>query len=229
MRIHSIYKPLAALVVLGTLAACGGSSYTAPAASTAAPAAAATGLVYTNPARTGWALVQNAASTPAMVVLDLVGPAGAKARGVGFNLASDGSVKFHQNADKMYVKDLGVFQLKLDVPNLYTVSYPDFYEPVLMVGGVKNGGKLLTVGLWQKTRFQPAQDVSVPVCQIAIEFSAAAALPAGTTVPLNLVRARIIPEDIGQLPALANGDFTDVLNKFRLEDIPIAIGTLTAK
>ena len=227
MRIPSLLTPLMLLVLVGAFTACGG-GYTAPAGPSAATTTPATGLVYTNPAASGWALVQDASSTPTHLVLNLVGPVGLKARGVGFNLASDGSVKFHRFADGNYLKDTGVFQLKLAPPNLYSTTYPNFYEPVLLVGGTKNAGKLLTVGLFQKDRAQAAQALTVPLCQIGIDFDATSTgiLTAGTAIPLSLVRARIIPEDIGVIPTGANNDWTDVLNKFRLEDIQIAIGTL---
>jgi len=229
MRTHSMLKPLG-LLVLGILTACGG-GYTPPPAASAATGTPAKGLTYANPTTQGWALVKDDSSTPTQMVLNLVGPPGLKARGVGFNLASDGSVKFHKYTDGQYLKDLGVFQLKLTAPSLYTTTYPDFYEPVLMVGGVKNGGKLLTTGIFQKDRAQPAQPVTAPLCQIAIDFDTVAtgALASGSVIPLNLVRARIIPEDIGTLPENSQGDYTDVLKKFRLADIQIAVGTLRAQ
>ena len=229
MRLSSPFKSLGLLVLLGVLTACGG-AYTPPAAAPEA-GAAATGLAYTNPTGTGWALVKDSSSTATRIVLNLVGPAGLKARGVGFNLGSDGSVKFHKFADGNYVKDLGVFQLKLSTPNLYTTNYPEFYEPTLMVGGVKQGGKLLTTGLFQKDRYQPAQDMAKPICQIAIDFDAktTGTLSPGALIPLSLVRARIIPEDIGTIPTGPHGDWTDVLVKFHMEDIQIAVGSLRAQ
>ena len=228
MRLPNIIMPLVALSLLGVMDACGG-GYTPPPAPAVVPSAPATGLVYSNPAAGGWALVRNSASTPTHLLLDLVGPSGLKARGVGFNLGSDGSVKFHRYADGNYVKDTGVFQLKLTVPNLYTTTFPNFYEPVLMVGGVKNGGTLLTTGLFQKDRMQPAQALTAPLCQIGVDFDATKGLASGATIPLTLVRARIIPEDIGAQPTNPNGDWSDVLNKFRLVDIQIAVGSLKAQ
>jgi hypothetical protein len=188
-------------------------------------------LAYTDPTTTGWALVKDASTTPSHLVLNLIGPSSLKARGVGFNLASNGSITFHKFADGAYVKDTGVFQLKLTTPNLYTTTYPTFYEPTLVAGGVKNGGKLLTVGIYQKDRAQAAQSLTAPLCQIGIDFDATAtsALPSGTVIPLNLVRARIIPEDIGAVPSSYSGSWTDVLNKFRMEDIQIAVGSLKAE
>jgi hypothetical protein len=173
--------------------------------------------------------VKDASSTSTHLVLNLVGPAGLKARGVGFNLASDGSVKFHKFSDGNYVKDTGVFKLKLVTPNLYSSTYPNFYEPVLLVGGTKNAGKLITVGIFQKDRAQAAQALTAPLCQIGIDFDPTAALNIGAAIPLNLVRARILPEDLGTLPTTANGDWTDVQTKFRMEDIQIAVGTLRAQ
>jgi hypothetical protein len=230
MRTYSILTPLMLLVLVGAFTACGG-GYTAPAVETPVTPAAAAGLTYTNPQTDGWALVKDASSTATHLVLNLVGPAGLKARGVGFNLSSDGSVTFHRFTDGNYVKDTGVFQLKLAAPNLYTTTYPNFYEPTLLVGGTKKGGKLLTVGIYQKDRNQSAQALTASLCQVGIDFDATAtgALPAGTTIPLKLIRARIIPEDIGTVPASTSNNWTDVLNKFRMEDIQIAVGTLKAQ
>ena len=231
MRLPTLVLPLAGLFLLGGLLACGGSAYTPP-ATPAAPAApaAATGFTYQNPATDGWALVQNAASTPTHLLLDLVGPAGLKARGVGFNLSSDGSVPFHKFADGGYLADLGVFQLKLATPNLYTTTYPNMYEPTIMGGGTKHGGKLLTVGIYQKDRFQPSQAVNVPLCQIGLDFPASGGPAAGTVIPLQMIRARIIPDDIGGYPSdLNNPDWTQVIKKFQMVDIQIALGTLTAR
>jgi len=227
MRTYSILTPLMLLVLVGASTACGG-GYTAPPVEVSATPASATGLTYSNPQTDGWALVKDASSTATHLVLNLVGPADLKARGVGFNLSTDGSVTFHRFTDGNHVKDTGVFQLKLTTPNLYTTTYPNFYEPTLLVGGTKNGGKLLTVGIYQKDRNQSAQSLTAPLCQVGIDFDATAtgALAAGTVIPLNMVRARIIPEDIGIVPTGTSTNWTDVLNKFRMEDIQIAVGTL---
>jgi len=230
MRLPTLVKPLAGLLLLGGFLACGGSSYTPPAAA-AAPAApaAATGFTYTNPSTQGWALVQNAASTPTHLLLDLVGPAGLMARGVGFNLSSDGTVAFHKYSDGGYLADLGVFQLKLAAPNLYTTTYTNMYEPTIMAGGTKNAGRLLTVGIYQKDRFQPSVAVNVPLCQIGIDFPATGGPAAGAVIPLKMVRARIIPDNIGTYPTdPSNPDWTSIIKSFQMVDIQIALGTLTA-
>ncbi len=227
MRTYSLLTSLMLLVLVGTFTACGG-AYNPPPVEASTPAVPAKGLAYTDPTPGGWALIKDASSTPTHLVLNLVGPSGLKARGVGFNLSSDGSVRFHKFTDGSYVKDAGVFQLKLTTPNLYTTKYPNFYEPVLLLGGTKNGGKLLTVGIYQKDRSQLAQELTAPLCQVGIDFDPAGSLAVGATIPLMFVRARVIPEDIGTVPASTSNDWTDVLNKFRMEDIHIAVGTLKA-
>ena len=227
MRMSILLSLPLALALLAT--GCGG--YTPPpAASAAAPVAVpAQGFVYTDPPAGGWALVKDASSTATSLVLNLVGPDGLMARGVGFNLATDVALSFHPFASHTYVNDTGVFQLKLRTPNRYTTDFPNFFEPVLLVGGVKNSGKLLTVGIFQKDRTLPAQALTAPLCQVGIDFNPAAGLASGTAVHLDIIRARIIPEDIGALPADMTGDFSDVLYKFRLVDIQVAVGTLTAQ
>ena len=234
MRLSTIAPSLTALALLGGLLACGG-AYTPPPgpAATATPTAA-TSLTYTDPATTGWRLVKDVSSTPTHLVLNLVGPTGLKARGVGFNLSSDGTVKFHKftDSDAMktdnYLKDTGVFQLKFK-SSRYSTDLSWMLEPVIFAGGTKNGGKLLTVGIYQKDRAQSAQSVDTAVLQIGIDLPATGGPASGSAIPLTLVRARIIPEDIGQMPAVYTDSWSSVLTKFRMEDIQIAVGALKAQ
>jgi hypothetical protein len=224
MRILNTLKILAAGSVLALLAACGG----AGAAPGAIPPPSSKGLAYTDPKGGDWSLVRNAASTGTHLVLDLVGPATGKFRGVGFNLLSDGNAAFAKLSDAGYVATTGVFKLQSTYAN-YAV------EPVAMAGGVKQDGKLLTVGVFQKDRYWPAVAVNKPVLQIAIDFDAVktAALPPGTAIPLTITKAKAIPSYIGDAPA----DPTD-LNQWisaavyynqSIVPVQVAVGTLVTQ
>lgn len=240
MRLTSMAQSLTALVFLGGLLACGG-AYTPPPAAPGAPTpTAGKSLVYTDPVSTDWRLVKDDASTSTSLVLHLVGPKGVKARGVGLNLLSDGSIKFHKfsDADPMkdgnYLKDTGVFQLKL-TNSRYSTDLSWMVEPIIFAGGTKSGGKLLTVGIYQKDRAETAKAVSDPVqqpnglLQIGIDLPATNGPASGSVIPLRVIRARIIPEDIGQLPVNPTDTYNSVLDKFHMEDIQIAVGTLKAQ
>lgn len=231
MRTSTPLHLLAALALALGAVACGG-AYTGPAqpAATGPAAPEATSLVYTDPETSGWALVKDASSTPTHLVLNLVGPSGLRGRGVGFNLASDGTVAFHKFDDGSYLRDTGVFPLKLASPNLYETKYTNLKEPVLRVGGTKNGGRLLTVGLYMKDRRHSAQVLTAPLCQVGIDLPATGRPLAGATVPLHVVRARMIPEELGTVPQdAATGDWNSVLTHFHMDDIQIAVGTLRAQ
>lgn len=204
---------LAGLGLAGLLACGGGSDDPAP----AAPAPAATRLTYTDPTGSGWRLVKDASSTPTRIVLNLVGPAGFKTRGVGFNLQAPAGAKFGAFSEGLPIQDTGVYQLRV-------FGSTDPEEPVALAGGVKPGN-VLSVGIYQKDREHPAQDSGVTLCRIAVEFDASAKVAAGTSLPLALQKAKVIPEDIG----LATDDLWTLSQKMRMADIVIATGTLTAQ
>jgi hypothetical protein len=92
-----------------------------------------------------------------------------------------------------------------------------------MNGAVKEGG-LLTVGIFQKDRDQPAQDSGTTLARIAIVFDPKAQLATGTPIALLIKKARVIPEDIGKV----TDDNWTLAPKLKLADIHIAVGTLTA-
>ncbi|HJV21161.1 MAG TPA: hypothetical protein VJ570_00635 [Holophagaceae bacterium] len=223
MRLNTFLHLLAA-PALALLMACGGAA-TGPGPQL--PPASA-GLVYENPKSGDWTLQRNAASTDTHLVLDLVGPATGKFRGVGFNLKSDGSVAYGRLSSAGYIRDTGVFKLQSTYAN-----YP--VEPVLLAGGVKQDGKLLTVGIFQKDRYWPSVAVNKPVCQIAIDFDATktAVLAPGTQIPLTITKAMAIPSYIGSMPADPSdlNGYGSVIAYYNTSLVPvqITVGTLTTK
>lgn len=214
------------LAVLALLGACGGSG--APPPPPAPPAA--TGLAYTDPAGTGWRLVKDASSTAARLVLNLVGPAGEKGRGVAFNLRSDGAVKFAKFANGTYINDLGVFQLGNKHGALSVVDGTPVAKDVgAIVGGVKEGGRVLSVGAFQKDRRWPAQALDRPLYQIAIAFDAGQGLAAGAELSLAFVRGRSIPDYIGDDPDDPNANRATWAYDYRIDDVRVAVGKLVAQ
>lgn len=211
MKLRALSIVAIGLLLPLALACSGGSS----SSSTGAPAKPAKSLAYTDPAGTGWRLIKDASSTSTRIVLDLVGPSGLKTRGVGFNLQGPAKVKFGAFANGLPINDLGVYQL------LSAAADPN--EPIALVGGVKPGN-LLSVGIYQKDRAQPAQDSGAPLCQVAIELDPAAGLNSGDSLSLTVVKAKAIPEDIGSL----TDDLYTLNQKMRMTDISIATGSLSA-
>jgi hypothetical protein len=210
---HATRSP--ALLLLGALLAtgCSGSS-----SSTSAPSAvpAATRLAYVDPSGSGWRLVRNASSTSTRLVLDLVGPAGQRSRGVGFNLPLPSGLKAGAFEDGLLLRGTGVYEL------LSSANDPS--EPVALVGGVTPGRKL-SVGIYQKDRSRSAKDSGVPLLQVALLLDAGQPPPAGTALALSVPKARFIPEDIGQVT-----DETFFLDlKMRMVDAQVAVGALTAE
>jgi hypothetical protein len=214
------------LAVLALLGACGGDPAAAPVAK------AASGLDYTDPAPGGWRLVRDTSSTATRVVLNLVGPAGAKGRGVGFNLRSDGTVKFGRFAGGAYLHDLGVFQLTNKHGAISVVTgKPAANDVGALVGGVKEQGRVLTVGAFQKDRRWPAQAVDQPLYQIAVELDPARApsLHTGDALPLTFLKARSIPEHIGDNPEDPKANRGTWAYDYRIDDIQVSVGTLVAQ
>ncbi len=212
MRIRDLSFLVSGLALVLSLACGGGSSNSA--ASTQPPPAA--GLAYTNPTGSSWRLVKDGSSTATRVVLNLMGPAGLKTRGVGFNIQAPTTVKFGAFASGLPINDAGVYQLTM-------TGSTDPSEPLAITGGVKKGN-LLSVGIYQKDRTQTAQDSSVTLCQIAIVFDPTAKLAVGSNLALTIPKAKVIPEDIGS----ASDDTFTLDKKMHMADITIAVGTLTA-
>jgi hypothetical protein len=194
------------------LAACGD---TAPVQPTQLPPQAARGIDYVAPVSGGWRLLRNRASTTTRLVLDLVGPSGLKTRGAGFNLKAPAGLKFGAFESGLPINDTGVYQL-------HAASSTDQSDPIALTGGVKPGN-LLTVGIFQKDRDQGAQESGVPLCQIAVDFDPAANLVPGATLELTVTKAKVIPEDIGDV----RDDPFFLDKKLDLVDIKLAVGAVT--
>ncbi|HJV22323.1 MAG TPA: hypothetical protein VJ570_06490 [Holophagaceae bacterium] len=229
MHLRSLLLPG---LLLGLALACGGSS----SRSDAKPAApAATGLVYTDPTGTGWRLIRDASSTGTRVVLNLVGPTGLMSRGAGFNLVASPGVRFgkFETGDRVTtglpIRDTGVYFLLNTTPSDPVTYEPlptnDPLEPKLLAGGVK-AGNLLTAAIFQKDRREPAKDSGAPLCQIALEFDAAAGLRAGDAIPMGIVKAKFMSEDVG---AFSIHPTLEMASKAHLTDMTLALGSLRAQ
>lgn len=209
------------VLLLSLLTACGGGN------SNPAPIGQpqASGLVYTDPTSTGWRLVKDSASTSTRLVLNLVGPAGLKCRGVGFNLKGSDGVSFATFESTWCAKDKGVFELKNVAPD--PLSPPPTPEPVLFAAGVKPGN-LLTVGIFQKDRRASAKNANQALVQIAISLDGAKAahLVPGDALALAVTKARIIAEDIGDY---SSDSAFQLMAKAQMTDIQIAVGKLAVQ
>lgn len=219
-------------LLLGLILACGGSSSRSDAPATAP---AATGLTYTDPAGTGWRLVRDASSSETRVVLNLVGPSGLMSRGAGFNLVASPAIRFgtFETGDRVTtglpIRDTGVYFLLNTTPSDPITYEPlptnDPLEPKLLAGGVK-AGNLLTAAIFQKDRRAPAKDSGAPLCQIALELDATAGLRVGDPIPMAIVKAKYMSEDVGAFnvhPTL------EMASKAHLTDMTLALGTLRAR
>ncbi len=214
MRMPTL-SPLFTGLLLSLALACGGAHTTTSADDASGQTAMAEGLSYKDPASAGWRLVKDASSTSTRLVLNLVGPAGLKTRGVCFNLQAPTTVRFGTFANGLPIGDTGVYQL-------LSAGSADPNEPVALPGGVKEGN-LLTVGIFQKDRAQGAKDSGAALCQIVL--IPGDKLRSGTPIALAIPKAKVIPEDIGSVT-----DELWLLNqKMKMADIRIALGTLTAR
>jgi hypothetical protein len=213
MSLRRLFPILAALVV----GACGSSNSSNPSNPSLSKA---TSLSYVDPAAGGWRLVRNTkASTPTRLVLDLVGAPGSSTRGVGLNVAAPAELRFGRfDSTSTAVEDTGVYELR----NIAAGVPAGTYEPTLLAAGVLPGN-VLTAGVFQKDRAATAKDSSVPVLRIALELSETSTISTGTPLPVSVVKAMVVPADIGLL-----GNDLDIITKSHLKPIEITVGTVTA-
>lgn len=217
-----------ALCAIVLAAGCGGSpSSVTPIAPPAPPQA----LSYQDPSGSDWRLVRDSSSTATRLVLNLVGPAGVSTRGVGFNLQRGTSLAFGSFDNGAYAHDAGVFELKGSNPNFEPYAGTDA-DPVLFVSAPLPPGNVLTTGIFQKDRSYAAKDAAQPLVQVAIELVpgspgiSADATNQTAAYGLSVVKARMIPADIGA------PDFRltpEAIAKAKLQDIVVAVGTITAQ
>jgi hypothetical protein len=222
-------KLLSTLALFAALSGCGGGDSTPPPPPPApAPMAAPTRLAYTDPTSSGWRLVKDASSTSTRLVLDLVGPAGTPTRGVGFNLKRGMGLAFGKFDNGGYAHDTGVFQLKGSNPNFESYAGTDA-DPVLFASAPLKSGDVLSTGIFQKDRTNGAKDSAVPLVQVVVTLAdftkvdPAAVAAATDPYGLHVIKARIVPSDIGGFTLT-----TEVLKKARMVDITVDTGTVTA-
>lgn len=237
-------KLLLSILLAALLAACGGGDDGADTtgADTSADAGAldqrpvAKTLNYVDPTSTGWRLVKDPSSTSTRIVLNLVGPAGQTARGVGFNLRKGRGIAFSTFPNGAYALNTGVFELKGSNPNYEPYAGTDA-DPVLFVSAPLKSGEILSTGIFQKDRTRVPKDLTKPLVQIALSLATPEGTPSdqsalasasrrGDVIGLSVVKARMVPADIGALT-----DFmlsTEVIAKAKMVDISVAVGKLTA-
>ncbi|RKH84082.1 hypothetical protein D7Y21_25380 [Corallococcus sp. AB045] len=147
---------------------------------------------YVDPTGTGWRLVRNASlSSGNTLVLDLVGPTGQSGRGADLTLGLDADTASWSTVDgSEYVANAG---------------YDLGTAPQLLKSAVKGG--MLSVGVYQKGA--PAHAYNGALLSVALTVKATAEMPAGTVVPLTVLKAHALP---------ASGS---------LQTINVAVGTIT--
>ena len=175
-------------------------------------------------------MIKDASSTPTRLVLDLVGPAGLQTRGVGFNLKRGMGLAFSTFTNGGYAHDTGVFQLKGTNTNFEAYAGTDA-DPVLFASGPLKSGDVLSTGIFQKDRTNGPKDSSAPLVQVAVtlaDFSKVTvdAVNASTDpYGLHVVKARIVPADIGGMDFLLT---SDVIKKAKMVDVAVDTGVITA-
>ncbi len=220
------------LVFSASLAACGGGDRTDPHLPVQGGATAVTPahLAYVDPTSSGWRLVKDASSTDTRLVLNLVGPAGTQTRGVGFNLKRGLGLAFAAFPNGAWAHDTGVYQLKGTNTNWESFAGSEA-DPVLFVSAPLKSGDVLSTGIFQKDRTNAAKDSSVPLVQVAVtladfaKISASALAASSDPYGLHVIKARILPADIGGMDFALS---VDVLKKAKMIDIAVDAGAITA-
>ena len=139
-------------------------------------------------------------------------------------------MKFAKFANGSYIHDLGVFQLTNKQGAISVVDGTPVTRDVgTIVGGVKEQGRVLSVGAFQKDRRWSAKAVDQPLYQIAIAFDPGQGLRTGAAIPLTFLKARSIPENIGDNPEDPDASPATWAFQYRIDDAQVAVGTLSAR
>jgi len=195
---NTIKLGLSGLAIAGLLA-CGGGGGGGGTNNNPPPKTVADRLDYTNPTGTYTLVKDTGLSTSSHLVLNLMGPAGTSATGVGFILTADSTkVTWSKPASSDTVlAHSGLFDLG-------TVS------PQLVVG--KATGDQLQVAFYQKGTTKPAVTFTASSILASVALDLKANIAVGSTVTLSAVSGKSL---------LAQGSGTPTA-------ISIATGTITA-
>ena len=136
-------------------------------------------------------------------------------RGAAFNLQSDAAKVAWGKVNGAYIEDLGVFELAADPT--------DPNEPKLLVGGYK--GSILSVADVQKLPIYASKDAGQALFRVAVDFSAAAKLHSGDSIPFSVTKARNLKDDFtGESITIAAGtkagDVYDLYPRLLAEYMP---------
>jgi len=168
---------------------------------------AAAGAVYTDPAGNGWRIIKEQEGTTANnIVLKLEGPEGVKVRGVGLEIRHGGDVSkvsWSRNSGGSYATHDDVFKL---------FNY-DQTEPQAFLANAR--GASLSIGAFQKGTVNPAVAVNRSIFHFQMQVQAG--LPRGTDIPIDVVKAQVIPETF------------DWRKNAWLTPVSVAVGKLTAE
>ncbi|HTN54348.1 MAG TPA: hypothetical protein VML50_18210 [Anaeromyxobacter sp.] len=173
------------------------------------------GLAYAEPDSRGWRLMRDPASTSMRLVLALVGPSGVRTRGVGFNLRAGAAVRFGAFESGLLLESAGVYE-----PD----SEPGGGAPEgsQLVGGGVMPGNVLTVGVFERDARLAAKESGVPLLRIALEPVSPDPASAGHAIPLEVLKARVIPEEMA-----LQVDAPGATPRPSLVPVEIAVGMLT--